>query len=335
MKENTDLVSVVISVYNVQKYLKTCIKSVINQSYKNLEIIIVNDGSPDNSLNIIKEYSEIDSRIVLIDKKNEGVSAARNDGIKKAKGKYIFFLDGDDFLDKDFFKYFTENAKENKSDVVILNSFWSLKNRVCEKYHSALPTCSLFIKKRLLDEYDFIRYPLNIQPGEDGIFSHILLMHAKKISFEDKVIYHYVKHEGQDHTRALKEPKILLTAIKKWLDILNDFYAKHCMYEKYALSFMKYIEGEAFLAFKTKPFSKEDETAVFNTIKNTADNLIKYLKEADYKYFSKEFNEFLKSKTIKEYYSVIKYRYNYLRFKLFFIMPVSIRYKENRIKLYK
>lgn len=335
MPENSNLISVIIPVYNVEKYLEKCIESVLIQSYNKLEIIIINDESPDNSLNIIKSYAEKDNRIVILDKKNGGVSAARNDGIKKANGEYLFFLDGDDYLDKDFFKYFIENAKENNSDVVILNSFWNLKDRVKENYHSALPNCSIFVKKKLLDEHSFIRYPINVQPGEDGIFSHILLMYTKKISFEDKVIYHYVKHRGQDHTKVLKEPKILIYAIKKWMEILSDFYSKHSMYEKYALSFMKFIECEAFLAFKTKPFSKEEENEVFDILKNTVNNVRKYIKEDDHKYFSKEFNEFLRSKTIKEYYSVIKYRYNYLRFTLFFSIPVSIRYKENRFKLYK
>ncbi len=97
-----DLISVIIPIYNGEKYVKQALDSVINQTYNNLEIIIINDGSTDNSLNIIKDYQSKDKRIVIIDKQNNGVSSARNDGIKKSSGKYIMFLDSDDYLDNDY-----------------------------------------------------------------------------------------------------------------------------------------------------------------------------------------------------------------------------------------
>ena len=91
-----DLVSIVVPIYNVEKYLKKCIDSIINQTYKNIEIILVDDGSTDNCGKICDEYTKTDNRIVVIHKKNGGLSDARNAGLDIAKGKYIAFVDSDD-----------------------------------------------------------------------------------------------------------------------------------------------------------------------------------------------------------------------------------------------
>ena len=98
MNDN-DKVSIIVPVYNAEKYLIRCVDSIINQTYKNLEIILINDGSIDNSLEIMKKYKVIDNRIIIIDKKNEGVSIARNVGIKSSSGKYICFVDSDDYIE--------------------------------------------------------------------------------------------------------------------------------------------------------------------------------------------------------------------------------------------
>ncbi|MEI0606088.1 glycosyltransferase family 2 protein [Brachyspira pulli] len=329
------MVSIIIPVYNVSKYLRTCLDSVINQTYKDLEIICINDGSTDDSLEILKEYSNKDNRIIIIDKKNAGVSAARNDGIEKSSGEYLFCMDSDDYIDNDFIEVFYNNAKKNNSDLVVLSTFWNLYKRINKDYHSALPTWSMFIKKSILDTYKYLRYPLNVQPGEDGIFSHELLMYTKNVSFEYTTNYHYVKRPGQDSQRAVKEPKILLNAIPKWFELLEDFYTKYNFWETKSLSFAKYIEGEAFLAFRTKNFTTDDERKVFSTIKNTLSRVVKYINKEDYnKYFSKEFIVLIESNTIKEYYSKIKYKYNYIRSSIF-NKDISIRYKENRYKHYK
>ena len=328
------MITVIIPIYNVSKYLRNCLESVINQTYENLEIICINDGSTDDSLSILKEFKEKDKRIIIIDKKNEGVSIARNEGIEMATGEYLFCIDGDDFIDKDFFEKFYNNAKRNDSDLVVLSSFWNLDKRVNKNYHSALPTCSMFIKRNILKENKTLRYPINVQPGEDGIFSHKLLMFVKKISFEYEANYHYVKRAGQDSRRAVKEPKILLNAIKKWFEILEEFYNEYNFLESKSLSFAKYIEQEVFLAFRTKNFNIEDERKIFEIIKIPLNKALKNIDKEDYKYFSKEFIILIESNSIKEYYSKIKYRYNYLRFSIF-SKDISIRYKENRYRFYK
>ena len=92
-------VSIVIPVYNVEKYLKQCLESVVNQTLDKIEVICINDGSTDNSLNILKEYEKKYNNIIIIDQENKGPGFARNIGMKRASGKYIYFLDSDDYIE--------------------------------------------------------------------------------------------------------------------------------------------------------------------------------------------------------------------------------------------
>ena len=116
-----DLISVIVPVYNIEKYLPRCIDSILNQTYKNWEAIFINDGSTDNSLKILEEYKRKNERIKIIDKKNAGSGAARNDGIESSKGKYIAFLDSDDWYEEDFLEKLYNNLIENNSDVSMCN----------------------------------------------------------------------------------------------------------------------------------------------------------------------------------------------------------------------
>ena len=112
-------VSVIIPVYNVENYLHKCVTSIINQDYSNLEIILVNDGSTDNSLNICNELKNSDKRIVVIDKKNAGVSSARNVGIDKSTGDFITFIDADDWLEPDFVSYMLKLIDSNSAEFAL------------------------------------------------------------------------------------------------------------------------------------------------------------------------------------------------------------------------
>lgn len=129
--EKQPKVSVIIPVYNVEQYLSRCLDSVISQNFNDMEIICINDGSKDASLRILEEYAGKDSRIVIIDKKNAGVSAARNDGIAAAKGEYLAFLDGDDFWEADCLAKIYQEAEHNHSDIVIFaHNLWEMIKRL-------------------------------------------------------------------------------------------------------------------------------------------------------------------------------------------------------------
>lgn len=114
-----DLVSIVVPIYNVELYLEKCLESLINQSYSNLEIILVNDGSTDNCLEICKKYKEKDDRIIVIDKENGGLSDARNCGLHKCRGKYVCFIDSDDYINKNYVECLHKAIELNDSDISI------------------------------------------------------------------------------------------------------------------------------------------------------------------------------------------------------------------------
>ena len=118
-----DLISIIIPVYKVEKYLEKCIESVLKQTYTNLQIILVDDGSPDNCGKICDEYAKKDPRIEVIHKVNGGLSDARNVGIAKAKGKYIGFVDSDDYIKEDMYEILINLIKEYDADVSICNLY--------------------------------------------------------------------------------------------------------------------------------------------------------------------------------------------------------------------
>ena len=123
-----NLITVVVPVYNVENYLEECIKSIINQTYKNLEIILVDDGSTDNSGKICDEYKKEDNRIKVIHKKNGGLSDARNTGIDNSNGKYITFIDSDDIIKEDYIEYLYNLIKKYNTQVSICSYSVSMEN---------------------------------------------------------------------------------------------------------------------------------------------------------------------------------------------------------------
>lgn len=126
------LISIILPVYNVEKYLKECLSSVIGQTYKNLEIICINDGSTDSSRSILAEYADRDSRIIIIDQKNKGYGAAINKGIEFATGKYIGIVESDDFIVPEMYASLLELAEEHHVDIVKseYNFYWAKEDRI-------------------------------------------------------------------------------------------------------------------------------------------------------------------------------------------------------------
>lgn len=122
-------VSIIIPVYNVEEYLPRCLESCIAQTYRNIEILVVNDGSKDQSLQIIQSFQEKDPRVILIDKENQGLYRARISGVQKASGRFLFFLDGDDYLPSDAVECLLDKAVLHSMDLVVAN-FYKEENGV-------------------------------------------------------------------------------------------------------------------------------------------------------------------------------------------------------------
>lgn len=193
-------VSVIVPVYNSEKYIDRCIKSILEQTYKNFELILINDGSKDNSINILNKYKKKDKRISIIDKKNEGVAKTRNLGIQKAKGKYVIFIDNDDFINKNYVETYYKIIKEKKLDIVIggyerVNSKGKVikrvefKNRPFNKemiYKICSPWAKIYKKSFLIkNSIQFLSGNL----GEDNYFNLQALLISKNIFTTDYVGY--------------------------------------------------------------------------------------------------------------------------------------------------
>ncbi len=146
---SADLISIIVPVYNIDSYISRCMDSIVNQSYHDLEIIVINDGSTDNSLEIISKYAADDSRIIVIDQKNLGVSAARNAGIKIAHGEFLMFVDGDDWIDTKTCEQALARIKSQEIDLV----FWSYTREYPE---GATLEKNLFSEDQLFNEVECI-----------------------------------------------------------------------------------------------------------------------------------------------------------------------------------
>ena len=207
MRENPK-VSVIIPVYNVEKYLRKCLDSIINQTLKDIEIIIVNDCSTDNSLQIIEEYKQKDDRIVFVDlKQNKGVSNARNEGIKLSTGHYIAFIDADDFLEKNYIEKLSETEadisicsfykeyffKSEKNIVVNMKTSKTKDEFICDllSFQKAAGCVwgKLFDAKFLKENNLF--FDDNLKLAEDAEFCLRAVYYNPKIVYVPDILYHY------------------------------------------------------------------------------------------------------------------------------------------------
>jgi len=148
----TGLVSVIVPVYNGEKYLRLCIESIITQSYKNIETILINDGSTDNSGEICNAYALSDNRIRVIHTQNNGPAAARNIGIENSKGSFVFFLDADDYIENNALNLLIENYNQHKADIIV-GDFNKIKDDNSDYGHN-----SVFSSSKLLTKQDIIGY---------------------------------------------------------------------------------------------------------------------------------------------------------------------------------
>lgn len=199
-------VSVIIPVYNVEKYLERCLDSVCNQTLSDIEIICINDCSKDNSLKILKEYAKEDGRIKLIDfEENKGTAVARNTGINEAQGEYIGFVDSDDYIDLDFYEKLYNKAIETDADTAkgTMRCIGSDKeigydrNNLIKKnfaYFYDSFTTAIYKTKFLKDNN--ILFPLNVNYFEDPYFSILAGLKYKKVSIVDNANYYYVNRNN-------------------------------------------------------------------------------------------------------------------------------------------
>ena len=226
------LVSVLLPAYNVEEYIKECLDSIINQTYKNLEIIIVDDYSTDKTKELIKEYVKKDSRIKFLqNKQNLGLPATRNVALKEAKGEYFYFMDTDDFIDLDYIQSFVDVVKNTNADVVVANNLYlyysnqKLNNLFPRKFNkkrfihkkqykklidntvTGYYVWNKFVKSSLMREGN-ITFKEDVVFGEDQLFSFKILSSAKKIVWNDTKSFYYYRRRSDSLTSKNFAPNI-------------------------------------------------------------------------------------------------------------------------------
>ena len=261
-------ISVIVPIYNVEKYLKQCLDSIINQTYKNLEIILVNDGSTDKSGSICEQYKCMDNRIKLINKNNGGLSDARNIGLLNATGEYISFIDSDDFISLNMYEVLYNNIIKSKSDIVWCDYNIYITNQMIQK-HNLFPEqkeyvinhlfakdlfnlyhLEAFVWNRLYKREIFknVRFPVG-RRCEDGYIVIAILSKARKITVIPEALYFYRKREDSLSSKRQKNIQFkrdfvesrVIRAIQYECLLPNSIEANILLYRAYK-SALRYID---------------------------------------------------------------------------------------------
>ena len=259
-------VSIIIPIYNGEKYIDSCLKSVLEQTYKNVEIIVVNDGSKDDSLILINKYKKSDDRIIVIDKKNEGVSVARNTAIDISTSKWIMFVDVDDKLEKDAVENLMNNI-ENDIDIIISKIYLVSENKK-EEFKCEYSEKKIFqnedknelIQAIFYDNYkekissntnifaklyskdllmkNKIKFKEGMKYGEDVIFNLISFQNAKKIAFINSFTYNYISN---CESVTQKFDNNIIEHYTKMLLEIKEYLTKNNLYEKFKNEYQYFV----------------------------------------------------------------------------------------------
>ena len=243
-----NLISVILPVYNCERWVGRCIKSILNQTYKNIQLIIVNDGSTDNTLEICKTYEN--DKVVIINKENSGVSETRNVGLEKAEGKYVFFIDADDYIKNDCIENMYKKISEYSADVVKCDyqQFYDEGIMKQQKLFSKIflyDMENIDLKKQLLNDmiesYKYnnvwgqliltekakkIKFDKNLAMGEDFLYNYELYNICNKILvIPDEYYYYYFNKSGMNFNENISKIKRKIEdTIYFYKKILNNHY---------------------------------------------------------------------------------------------------------------
>ena len=277
------LISIIVPVYNAFEYLQRCFDSIVSQTYKNIQIILVDDESSDNRiLPLLKQYTDDDNRILVVEKKNGGVTDARLKGLEYASGEYILFVDCDDYLTLDAVELLYDKAKETEADIVIGNYYevypkqnFTVErisrfqdNNVDDILKSMLTLeCNRMIWGRLIRRKLFIindiEIPLNISPKEDDIANFQLIRYTSSVVLLNKTIYYYMQRNDAVSRRMDDNALYSLVYAIKWSE---EYFSKHFDYEnlKDELSYYNLENWSWFLSSGGKCKDKQTEDLIYN-----------------------------------------------------------------------
>lgn len=247
LSDNIIRVSLIIPFYNVEKYIERCIDSIINQTYRNLEIIMVNDGSLDHSREIVLSRMTVDSRIKLIDRENGGLSAARNTGLEHASGKYIIFVDSDDWAEETFVEKLLNNIEHYQSDMACCRlRYVNLEQKEIFEYGTPYNLDVIDNRDHIIQDAlevknihtpvwakiyrrEFLKLNnLNFYEGivnEDTLFTTLCAFYADKVSFVNEVLFNSLERSGSisrsSQERLFRDMHFVLTKLEKYVSQNN------------------------------------------------------------------------------------------------------------------
>lgn len=295
------LISVVVPIYNVEKYIKECIESIINQTYKNLQIILVDDGSEDNSSKICDEYSKKDNRINVIHKSNGGLSDARNYGIDIAKGEYITFIDSDDFVSSTYIEKLYNAIKENNVKIsqcgivkvnnkneklekigYLENEIKSGKQLIKEIYKGHwTENIVVWNKMYCIELFKCVRYPVG-KIHEDEYVTYKILYEFEKIAIIKDYLYNY---RQTDESIVGKKFNLKRLDILEALEERINFFKNAEEIELYDLTLRCYLQKIAENYVKTRLYIKDNKNILKELIKKYRQNYKLVLKAKKIKLF--------------------------------------------------
>lgn len=302
-------ISIIIPIYNVEKYLKCCLDSVLDQTFKDFEVILVNDGSTDSCRQICEIYKNKDKRVKVINKENGGLSSARNSGINIARGKYITFIDSDDFIEKDMCKILYELSEFYKADISVCKSidvsetgkiinYIKLDEKIkcfsnvkaLEEIHKDIRVCTWakLYNRKLFNSLKFPEGKIH----EDEFTTHILLYNSNKVVSINKAMYYYRKVNTSITNSKFNLNRLhIIEAIESRIQFMNEI-------------------GDLNLYLKTLIEYGNKLIEIYYKIKENLEQPEKYLVEIKFK-FDKVFKKIILNKNVS-----VKNKIKFLVFKI-------------------
>lgn len=294
------LVSVIVPIYNMEKYIKACVNSIVTQSYNNLEIILVNDGSKDTSSIICEQIAKNNPNVLLINQENQGVSLARNNGIEHARGEYLLFVDADDTVPPDAIRTMVEAAEAHNADLIIgkasknedipIGVFTgeSFLRKVLEDNPMAYSVWRILFKREFVQN---LRFPEGYIAHEDSYFVFLCALKKPKVLTINKVVYNYTivnnsasrsgftTKKYDDICQLLEKKEKII--IKDYKHLIPLYYHLKCKIQMALLSNLILTKGEEFR-------KKEKETLIrFNEAKKYFHAELPYSNASFYNILSK------------------------------------------------
>lgn len=284
-------ISLIVAAYNIEQYIHRCITSLINQTFENLEIIIVNDGSTDNTLRIIEELKKNNKNIKVINQENKGLIETRKTGFENATGEYILFVDGDDWLEREAVEILYTNAVKENADIVLFNAFNSYDDGTRTNFNTVnmnaideikkdtlkalfldnvLPVVwAKFIKRAFIIENN-IQFPKNISYGEDLAFSAKLFMNTPNVVIVEDKLYNY--YQRLDSISRSTDNRILEVNIA--LSYIENDLKQRKIYSLYEKEFEKLVYRHLMLSKILRiEGNYPSKLAVYKQYKNRAINI--------------------------------------------------------------